>query len=289
MTLVRNGRFGGQTVVPRPCALPPHLSLVDGVKTLLSALVAVTFRATTPLATATISVAALVAVFSSLISSSSSSASAALLGIQLADHARASNLRKTPASDSNSVGSDVDGGEDEENAASGKLKNFYSFTAKDINGDTVHLSKYKGKVSLVVNVASECGYTHRNYEALVQMQRTFGTMKFTVLAFPCNQFGEQEPGEDWEIESFAEKLYNINFPIFSKIDVKGPNAANFWKYLTKSTSKEPNWNFWKYLVDTNGIVIKVWSQKTSFSEIYRTVQDVIEGKYKPKHIVHTDL
>ncbi|CAI9743240.1 glutathione peroxidase 7-like [Octopus vulgaris] len=231
MALVRNGRIGDQTVVTRPFdPLPFRLSLVDGAKMLLSALVAVTLRATTPLATATVSVVALAAVFTSLTASSSSStASAALLGVQLADDdARGSNLRKVPASDSgsSSVGSDVDG---EEKPASGTMKNFYSFTAKDINGDTVHLSKYKGKVSLVVNVASECGYTHRNYEALVQMQDTFGTLKFTVLAFPCNQFGEQEPGNPpaRNQTGISGNISLIPMALWSRCGAKRPHTVKY--------------------------------------------------------------
>ncbi|GAB1607071.1 glutathione peroxidase 7-like, partial [Argonauta hians] len=168
----------------------------------------------------------------------------------------------------------------------GELKNFYSFTVKDIAGQTIHLSKYIGKVSLVVNLASECGYTHRNYEALVQLQSTLRKSPFTVLGFPCNQFGKQEPGDDWEIESFAEKLYKVNFPLFAKTEVVGSNAAPCWKYLTKSSNQEPDWNFWKYLVDGKGHVINVWSPKTSFSEIYRTIRDVLETSQKPRH---TDL
>lgn len=140
----------------------------------------------------------------------------------------------------------------------------------------------KAKVVLVVNVASECGYTDGHYKALVRLQDKLGsTEKFTVLAFPCNQFGNQEPGSYNEILSFAKKNYNVNFPIFSKVDVVGDNAPDVWSYLTENT-KQPTWNFWKYLVDENGHVVEAWGPWISVEDITQDIIGVMEGNYSIK-------
>uniref|UniRef100_A0A8C2HXF3 Glutathione peroxidase n=1 Tax=Cyprinus carpio TaxID=7962 RepID=A0A8C2HXF3_CYPCA len=115
--------------------------------------------------------------------------------------------------------------------AEAKQKDFYSFKVVNSRGRLVSLEKYRGSVSLVVNVASECGYTDEHYKDLQQLQKDFGPFHFNVLAFPCNQFGQQEPGSDKEIDSFVRRVYGVSFPIFSKIAVVGIGANNAYKYL----------------------------------------------------------
>ncbi|NWS43406.1 GPX7 peroxidase, partial [Probosciger aterrimus] len=131
------------------------------------------------------------------------------------------------------------------------------------------------QVSLVVNVASECGYTDSHYKALQQLQRDLGPYHFNVLAFPCNQFGQQEPDTNKEIESFARKTYSASFPMFSKTTVSGAGAIPAFKYLIDSTGEEPTWNFWKYLVDPNGKVVKAWDSTVTVEEIRPYVTELV--------------
>ncbi|XP_061169108.1 glutathione peroxidase 7-like [Saccostrea echinata] len=158
------------------------------------------------------------------------------------------------------------------------LDSFYSYSVKQ--GDKeITLSQYAGKVVLVVNVASECGYTDGHYRSLVRLQDKLGSSdKFSVLAFPCNQFGKQEPGSYKEILSFAKKNYKVNFPIFSKINVMGEDVPDAWKYLIEN-SEEPTWNFWKYLVDEKGQVVRAWGPWISVDDITQDIIDVIDGNY----------
>ncbi|XP_017404297.1 glutathione peroxidase 7 isoform X2 [Cebus imitator] len=116
-------------------------------------------------------------------------------------------------------------------ACAQREQDFYDFKAVNIRGKLVSLEKYRGSVSLVVNVASECGFTDQHYRALQQLQRDLGPHHFNVLAFPCNQFGQQEPDSNKEIESFARRTYSVSFPMFSKIAVTGTGAHPAFKYL----------------------------------------------------------
>ncbi|XP_070104062.1 glutathione peroxidase 7 isoform X2 [Equus przewalskii] len=118
-------------------------------------------------------------------------------------------------------------------AGAQREQDFYDFKAVNIRGKLVSLEKYRGSVSLVVNVASECGFTDQHYRALQQLQRDLGPHHFNVLAFPCNQFGQQEPDSNKEIESFARRTYSVSFPMFSKIAVVGTGAHPAFKYLTR--------------------------------------------------------
>lgn len=158
-----------------------------------------------------------------------------------------------------------------------KQRDFYSFKAVNSRGKLVSLEKYRGAVSLVVNVASECGYTDGHYRELQQLQRDFGPAHFNVLAFPCNQFGQQEPGSDREIDSFARSVYGASFPIFSKIAVIGSGANNIYKYLTESSGKEPDWNFWKFLVDPHGAVVDAWGPQVSVQELRPKIQEMVRS------------
>ncbi|XP_062412082.1 glutathione peroxidase 7 [Sardina pilchardus] len=156
-----------------------------------------------------------------------------------------------------------------------KQKDFYTFKVVNIRGRLVSLEKYRGSVSLVVNVASDCGFTEEHYTHLQQLQRDFGPYHFNVLAFPCNQFGQQEPGSDKEIDSFVRRVYGVSFPLFSKIGVVGNGANNAFKYLTEASGKEPNWNFWKYLIDVDGKVVDGWGPKTSVQELRPKVAEMV--------------
>ncbi|NMC83352.1 MAG: glutathione peroxidase [Armatimonadetes bacterium] len=128
---------------------------------------------------------------------------------------------------------------------------------KDVNGRKVELSKYKGKVLLIVNTASKCGNTPQ-YAGLEAIYRKYKDKGFVVLAFPANDFGRQEPGTDSEILQFCTSTYNVTFPVFSKISVKDPNKAPLYRKLTDPASKtggEIEWNFAKFLVNRKGEVV----------------------------------
>ena len=128
-------------------------------------------------------------------------------------------------------------------------------------------------------MASQCGYTDLNYRELVKLQDEFYQEGFTVLAFPCNQFGEQEPGTMPEIAEFTEG-YGINFPLFSKVDVAGDGASEVYSFLLESTRTQPKWNFSKYLVDRTGRVKQFFSEKGDFSAIRQAVKYLLNKSHK---------
>ncbi|XP_068127838.1 probable glutathione peroxidase 8 [Hyperolius riggenbachi] len=161
-------------------------------------------------------------------------------------------------------------------------KNFYSFEVTDSKGRIVSLSKYRGKASLVVNVASACQHTEANYRALQDLHREFGPSHFTVLAFPCNQFGESEPGTSQEIEAFAKGNYGVSFPIFRKIKILGTEAEPAFRYLVDSTKKEPRWNFWKYLVNPQGQVVKTWRPEEHSNSLKNEVAAMVREIIKKR-------
>ncbi|MBM4290794.1 MAG: glutathione peroxidase [Deltaproteobacteria bacterium] len=129
---------------------------------------------------------------------------------------------------------------------------------KTIDGQTVRLSDYRGKALLIVNTASFCGFTSQ-YADLKTLQDTYGPKGFTVLAFPCNDFGGQEPGSPEEIKSFCNARFSVNFPLFEKIRAKGPEKSPLYKTLTEQTADgirgEVRWNFTKFLVNPRGEVV----------------------------------
>ena len=132
----------------------------------------------------------------------------------------------------------------------------YDFKAQAINGDEVSLSNWKGKVLLIVNVASRCGFTNQ-YAGLQELFAKYKDKDFSVLAFPCNQFGAQEPGSEDEIKSFCETTFNVSFPIFTKVDVNGANAHPLYTFLKEQKpgalgTKGIKWNFTKFLIDKDG-------------------------------------
>lgn len=133
----------------------------------------------------------------------------------------------------------------------------YNFEAKNINGEKLSLEQYKGKTLLFVNVASKCGFTPQ-YKELEEIYRQYKDQGLEILAFPCNQFGSQEPGDAEEIKKFCSLNYEVSFPLFSKVDVNGDEAAPFYSFLKESLpgilgSKSIKWNFTKFLVDKNGV------------------------------------
>jgi glutathione peroxidase len=150
---------------------------------------------------------------------------------------------------------------------------------KAADGSTTDLSSYKGEVMLVVNVASKCGFTPQ-YEGLEALQRRYRADGFTVLGFPCNQFGQQEPGDADEIANFCKLTYDVDFPIFAKIDVNGDDAAPLYKYLRDEApgllgSKAIKWNFTKFLVDRSGKVVKRYAPQTKPEELTRDIEALL--------------
>jgi glutathione peroxidase len=135
----------------------------------------------------------------------------------------------------------------------------YSFTLNSIDGKPAPLADYKGKVVLLVNVASQCGYTPQ-YSALEAIYEKYKDQGFVILGFPANNFGAQEPGTNEEIKTFCTRKYSVTFPMYSKISVKGADQAPLYAYLTKETGAgiagEIKWNFTKFLVDRDGKVIQ---------------------------------
>jgi glutathione peroxidase len=136
----------------------------------------------------------------------------------------------------------------------------HDFQVNDIRGKPVKLDRYNGEVLLIVNVASECGFTPQ-YAGLQALQEKFHSRGFEVLGFPCNQFGKQEPGGEAEIAAFCDTTYHVTFPMFAKIDVNGDAAAPLYRYLKAEKrgllgSEAIKWNFTKFLVDRGGQVLK---------------------------------
>ena len=130
----------------------------------------------------------------------------------------------------------------------------HEFTLTSIDGAPAPLAAYKGKVVLIVNVASQCGYTPQ-YAGLQKLYEKYKDKGFAVVGFPANNFGAQEPGTDQEIKTFCSRNYNVTFPMYSKISVKGADKAPLYNFLTGSGGGEVKWNFTKFLVDGNGKVI----------------------------------
>jgi glutathione peroxidase len=142
-------------------------------------------------------------------------------------------------------------------------KNIKQITVKDIDGKSVSLSDYKGKVLLIVNVASYCGFT-KQYAGLEEIYKQYKDKGFEILAFPCNQFGEQEPGTNEEIKNFCSSKFDVSFRLYDKIDVNGKDKSPLYSILTDNevTGKSDiKWNFEKFLIDKEGNVVSRYSSK----------------------------
>lgn len=143
----------------------------------------------------------------------------------------------------------------------------FDFKVKDIHENELSLDQFRGKTLLIVNTASKCGFTPQ-YSQLEELYKKYGDRGFEVLAFPCNQFGKQEPGENQDVLSFCETNYSITFPIFSKINVNGPDASPLFIFLKESLpgllgTKDIKWNFTKFLIGPDGTPIKRFAPKDS--------------------------
>jgi len=151
----------------------------------------------------------------------------------------------------------------------------YDFSAKTIDGKARKLADYKGKVLLVVNTASQCGFTPQ-YKGLEALYKKYKDEGFAVLGFPSNQFGQQEPGPESEIAEFCEMNYGVTFPMFSKVDVNGDAAHPLYKYLTSTKkgllgSEAIKWNFTKFLIDKHGSVVERYAPTTKPEELEKDV------------------
>lgn len=148
--------------------------------------------------------------------------------------------------------------------------NFYDITAKKMNGQEIKMEEYKGKVLLIVNTASKCGFTPQLAE-LEEMYKEYKDRGFEILGFPCNQFGHQDPGTNKEISEFCLINYGVSFTMFEKIDVNGENAHPLFKYLKENTKgmlgSEIKWNFTKFLIDKEGNVVDRFAPLTKPGKI----------------------
>jgi len=146
------------------------------------------------------------------------------------------------------------------------VTNLYDFAVKASDGAEVSLEQYRGKVLLIVNTASACGFTPQ-YAELQHLQQTYGDRGFQVLAFPCNQFGKQEPGDAQTIHAFCELNYGVTFPVLAKVDVNGSGAEPLFEHLKQAApgvlgTTRIKWNFTKFLVDRQGMVVKRYAPQT---------------------------
>lgn len=155
----------------------------------------------------------------------------------------------------------------------------YDYSATSINGNEVKLSDYKGKVVLIVNTASKCGFTPQ-FEGLEKLYQELADDGLAVLGFPCNQFGSQDPGDDGQIEEFCQLNYGVSFPMFSKIEVNGSGTHPLYKYLKEEAkgllgSQKIKWNFTKFLVNKDGEVVKRYAPTDKPSSIKKDIQDIL--------------
>ncbi|HEX4883732.1 MAG TPA: glutathione peroxidase [Casimicrobiaceae bacterium] len=153
------------------------------------------------------------------------------------------------------------------------------FTVNDIGGKPVRLERYKGRVLLVVNTASQCGFTPQ-YKGLEALQKKYHAKGFDVLGFPCNQFGAQEPGTDAEIATFCETSFGVSFPMFAKVDVNGDDAAPLYRWLKKEKpgllgSEAIKWNFTKFLVDRTGKVVARYAPNDTPESIAPAIEKLL--------------
>ncbi|KAF5752458.1 glutathione peroxidase 2-like [Tripterygium wilfordii] len=158
-------------------------------------------------------------------------------------------------------------------------QSIYDFTVKDIRENDVSLSQYRGKVLLIVNVASQCGLTQTNYKELNVVYEKYKNKDFEILAFPCNQFGGQEPGNNDEIQEVVCTRFKAEFPIFDKVDVNGKNVAPLYKFLKSEKGgflgDAIKWNFTKFLVNKEGKVVERYAPTTSPLKIEKDIQNLL--------------
>jgi len=158
------------------------------------------------------------------------------------------------------------------------MASVYDFTATSLAGQEIQLKQYEGQVLLIVNTASQCGFTPQ-YRGLQELYQTFSLRGFAVLGFPCNQFGHQEPGDAREIEQFCSTNYAVTFPMFAKIDVNGSNAHPLYQYLKGEKSgllgSAIKWNFTKFLVDRAGQVVERYAPTARPDGLTREIEALL--------------
>ncbi|MNJ50024.1 Hydroperoxy fatty acid reductase gpx1 [compost metagenome] len=159
------------------------------------------------------------------------------------------------------------------------MSQLYHFEVQTIDGEKTSLGQYKGKVLLIVNTASACGLTP-HYEGLQHLYNTYDDQGLVVLGFPCNQFAGQEPGTEQEIKDFCDLNYQVTFPLFAKIDVKGDNAHPLYQYLVEHVpapyhTGDIEWNFVKFLVDRKGNIVKQYSARTEPSALEDDIRQAL--------------
>ncbi|KAI4372239.1 hypothetical protein MLD38_010493 [Melastoma candidum] len=166
----------------------------------------------------------------------------------------------------------------------------HDFTVKDARGNEVDLGNYKGKVLLIVNVASQCGLANSNYTEMAQLYEKYKDQGLEILAFPCNQFAAQEPGTDEEIQQVACTRFKAEYPVFSKVDVNGEKADPLYKFLKSKKGglfgSSIKWNFSKFLVDKEGNVVDRYAPTTSPLSIEKNVRKLlgIEDRLKGREL-----
>ncbi len=156
----------------------------------------------------------------------------------------------------------------------------HNINVTTISNKTISLTEYAGKILLIVNTASKCGFTPQ-YKELEELYQKLGNEHFEILGFPCNQFANQEPGTSSEIQSFCQLNYGVTFPLFEKIDVKGPDIHPLFKYLCAQKKGllggDIKWNFTKFLVDSKGTVIGRFAPTTSPLKLEQKIRELIEN------------
>jgi glutathione peroxidase len=155
----------------------------------------------------------------------------------------------------------------------------YDFSATSLDGAEVSLNAYKNKVLLIVNTASQCGFTPQ-YQGLQALYDKYAKQGLTILGFPCNQFGQQEPGTSDQIQSFCESRFGVSFPLFQKVEVNGKQAHPLYRYLTKAApgifgTEAVKWNFTKFLVDKQGKVVKRYPPTTKPEDLEKDIQALL--------------
>lgn len=158
------------------------------------------------------------------------------------------------------------------------MTNIYQFEAELLDGKNKSFADYKGKVLLIVNTASKCGFTPQ-YAGLEKIYQTYKDQGFVVLGFPCNQFGGQEPGSEDQIGAFCQKNYGVSFPMFAKVNVKGPEAHAIFRYLTNNSKgilgNGIKWNFTKFLIGSDGMVHNRYAPTTKPEEIANDIEALL--------------
>ena len=162
------------------------------------------------------------------------------------------------------------------------MSNIYQFEAELLEGDVKALADYKGKVMLIVNTASKCGFTPQ-FAGLEKLYQKYKPQGLEILGFPCNQFGGQDPGTNKEIGVFCQRNYGVNFPMFAKVDVKGPEAHAIFRFLTREAkgvlgSQNIKWNFTKFLVGRNGEVLGRYAPTTKPEALEADIEKALASK-----------